>query len=224
MKNKPSQITLDFIQDIQTRGTRKVEFLWENIIIHRNVFPVDSPFSHSSMMMAKNIPNDLKTVRDVWTGTWVQAVIAAKRCAQKVIATDIDDNALKNARENITYHWLQDIIQLRKWDLFEAIETWEKFDLIISQLPFVDCNYPSKVWHFLFDTNFKLHERLLAQAKNHLNINGKMLLTTWEIGDEKRLLNLIKQYDYIICDVKEEICNDVKWKLYVLMDNAKQPS
>jgi hypothetical protein len=27
MKNKPSQITLDFIQDIQTRGTLTVEFL-----------------------------------------------------------------------------------------------------------------------------------------------------------------------------------------------------
>jgi len=48
MADKPQQITLNFIKDIITREKRKVKFLGYDIIINKNVFPVDSPFSFSS--------------------------------------------------------------------------------------------------------------------------------------------------------------------------------
>jgi len=68
MGNKPQQITLDFIKDIQTRDRRIVSFLGEKIIINKNVFPVDSPFSYSSKMVAKRIPKKVGTVLDIGTG------------------------------------------------------------------------------------------------------------------------------------------------------------
>jgi hypothetical protein len=69
MNNKPSPITLDFIDDIQTRDSRIVDFLGEKIIVNKNVFPLDSEFSYSSMMTAKNIPYNLNKVLDIGTGT-----------------------------------------------------------------------------------------------------------------------------------------------------------
>ncbi len=219
MNNKPSQITLDFIDDIQTRDSRMIDFLGEKIIVNKKVFPLDSDFSYSSLMMAKNIPHHLNNVLDIGTGTWVQAIIAAKRWTQKVLATDIDDNSLQNARENISYHWLQNIIELRKSDLWENIQSWEKFDLILAQLPFADCTYISPVSHFLFDPNFRLHDGVLARAKQHLNPKGKLFVSGWEIANDTMLLELIKKYGYRIDDIKEEILNSISWKLYILMDN-----
>lgn len=219
MQNKPSQITLDFIDDIQTRDSRMIDFLGEKIIVHKNVFPLDSAFSYSSMMTAQNIPYGLDTVLDIGTGTWVQAIIATNRWAKKVLATDIDDNSLQNAWENIAYHWLQNIIELRKSDLWNNIQSWEKFDLILAQLPFADCDYPSPVWHFLFDPDFKLHDRVLANAKKYLNSQWKLFVSAWEIANDKKLLELIKKYNYKIENIKEDIVNSISWKLYILMDN-----
>ena len=116
---KPQDITLNFIKDIQTREKRTAEFLGEKIIIHKNVFPVDSPFSFSSKITAKRIPKNAGVILDVGTGTGVQAIIAAKRGAKKVVAIDIDYNSLKNAKEKVKFHKLEKIVKVRKSDLFK---------------------------------------------------------------------------------------------------------
>lgn len=215
-KTKPQKITLDFIQDIQTRKERVANFLGHKIIIQKNVFPVDSPFSFSSKMTAKGIPKNAKNVLDIGTGTGVQAIIAAKNGAKKIVAIDIDDNCLRNAKVNVAFHKLEKIITVRKSDLFKNIKADEKFDLIISQLPFADVDYKNKVGHFLFDTNFKLHNRLLKSAKKHLTKNGKILVTSGDIANEKRLIELIKKYNYKIFSIREEKFKKLKWKLYTL--------
>jgi hypothetical protein len=114
---------------------------------------------------------------------------------------------------------LQNIIELRKSDLWDNIQYGEKFDLILAQLPFADCDYLSPVSHFLFDPKFNLHDRVLARAKQHLNPKGKLFVSGWEIANDKILLELIKKYGYKIEDIKEEIVNFISWKLYILMDN-----
>lgn len=216
VENKPAQITLDFIEDITTRGKRTAHFLGYKFIIHKNVFPVDSPFSFSSKITAKRIPKDVKSVLDVGTGTGVQAIIAAKKGAKKVLAIDIDYNSLKNARENVKFHKLEKIIEVRKSDLFKNIKRYEKFDIIISQLPFADVNYKNKVGHFLFDAGFKLHERLLKGAKKYLTEKGKILIPSGEIANEDKLLKLIKKYDYKIEKVEQEKFQGFIWKVYKL--------
>jgi release factor glutamine methyltransferase len=213
---KPQKITLNFIKDIQTREKRVADFLGIKIIIHKNVFPVDSPFSFSSKITAKRIPENAGIILDVGTGTGVQAIIAAEKGAKKVLAIDIDDNSLKNTKENVGFHKLEKIIEVRKSDLFVNIKKNEKFDLIISQLPFADVDYKAPVGHFLFDADFKLHERLLKDAKNHLTENGKIFIPSGDVANEKRLIELIHQYDYDILSVDEEIFQNLKWKLYTL--------
>jgi len=215
-ENKPKEITLNFIKDIQTREKRIANFLGYKIIIHKNVFPVDSPFSFSSTITAKRIPESAGIVLDVGTGTGVQAIISAERGAKKVIAIDIDNNSLENARENVKFHKLENVIEVRKSDLFENIKKEEKFDLIISQLPFADADYKNPVGHFLFDAGFKLHERLLKDAKKHLNKNGKVFVPSGDVANEKRLLELIGKYGYEVINVEQEKFQGLNWKLYVL--------
>lgn len=219
LKNKPQEITLNFIKDIQTRGNRVVDFMGYKIIVHKNVFPVDSPFSYSSKITAKRISKNVGTVLDIGTGTGVQAIISAKRGAKKVIAIDIDDNSLKNAEENVKLHKLKKIIEVRKSDLFDNIKETEKFDLIISQLPFADLDYKVSVGHFLFDADFKLHERLLKDGKAYLNADGKIFIPSGEVANEEKLNKLIKKYDYKILKIEEEMFQNLKWKLYILGKN-----
>lgn len=216
MKNKPQDITLNFIKDITTRPERTASFLGYPIKINKNVFPVDSPFSYSSKVTAKRIPVNAGVVLDIGTGTGVQAIVAGKRGAKKVIAIDIDDNCLENAKENIVLNKLDNVIEVRKSDLFNNIRNNEKFDLIISQLPFADVKYNSKVSHFLFDSNFKLHERLLCDAKAHLTRDGRILIPSGTVANEDKLLELIKKYNYKIIKVEEDIVYDIVWKLYTL--------
>ena len=217
---KPQDITLNFIKDIQTREKRTVEFLGEKIIVHKNVFPVDSPFSFSSKITAKRIPENAGIVLDVGTGTGVQGIVAAKRGAKKVIAIDIDDNSLENAKDNVKLHKLEKVIELRKSDLFNNIKEDEKFDLIISQLPFADVDYKAPVGHFLFDADFKLHERLLKDGRSHLNPKGKIFIPSGDVANEKRLNELIEEYNYKILKIEEEMFQNLKWKLYVLQKNG----
>lgn len=216
IEKKPAQITLDFIKDITTREKRIATFLGYKFIINKNVFPVDSPFSFSSKMTAKRMPRNPGIVLDIGTGTGVQAIISAKRGAKKVVAIDIDNNSLKNAKENVKMHKLEKIIQVRKSDLFKSIKPNEKFDIIISQLPFADVKYKTKIKHFLFDPGFKLHERLLKNAKKHLTKKGRILIPSGEIANEKKLLQLIKKYNYKIEKVEEEKFQELIWKVYFL--------
>jgi len=213
---KPHENTLKFIEDIKVGRKRIVKFLSEKIIINENVFPVDSEFSYSSKITAREISKNPGVVLDVGTGTGVQAIIAAKNGAKKVVAIDIDDDSLKNARENVKFHKLEKIIEVRKSDLFRDIKSNEKFDLIISQLPFANVEHKDEISHFLFDPDFKLHVRFLKEAKNHLTDKGIILVPTGTVGDEDRLNELIKEYEYKIKKIKEEEFNNLIWKIYVL--------
>ena len=118
METAPQSITLKFIEDIQKREKRIADFLGHQIITHKNVFPVDSPFSFSSKVTAKRIPKRAGVVLVVGSGTGVQAIISATRGAKKVVAIDIDDASLDNATENVKFHKLENSIEVRKSDLF----------------------------------------------------------------------------------------------------------
>lgn len=220
MKHKePSKITLDFIEEIQTKNKRIANFLWENFIINKSVFPIDSANSYSSIITAKNIYENCWNVLDVWTWIWVQAIIAAKKWAKKVLAIDIDDNALENTKENIFHHKLEQIIETRKSNLFENIKLGESFDLIIAQLPFADNNYNSSISHLLFDYNFKLHDNFLKNAKFFLNKNWKILIPSGDISNEEKLKKLINKYEYKIENKIEEVYNKIRRNLYKLIAN-----
>jgi len=216
MQTKSEVNPIKLISFIKDKKKRIVNFLGIKIIIHKNVFPVVSPFSFSSEITARRIPEKSGKVLDVGTGTGVQAIIASKKGAKKVLAVDIDDNSLENAKENVVFHKLEKVIEIRKSDLFSNIKKSEKFDLIISQLLFSDKKFNGEFKHLLFDEEYKLHERLLKEGKSHLNKEGVMLVVGGEIGNEKKLLQIIKKYNYFLEDTYQEEYNGLIWKIYTI--------
>ena len=100
-------------------------------------------------------------VLDLCTGSGCIAAAIAKNVKDvRVVATDICDNALKIAAENITRHKLNDKVTLLCGDLFDAIIEGldeARFDLIVSNPPYV-----SDIEYEKLDTNIKKYEPKLA--------------------------------------------------------------
>ncbi len=77
-------------------------------------------------------------VADIGTGSGNIAIALAQNLPQtKVIATDASEVVLSLAAENVELHGLQERITLRRGNLFAAFAPDERFDLIISNPPYI---------------------------------------------------------------------------------------
>jgi release factor glutamine methyltransferase len=75
-------------------------------------------------------------VLDLGTGSGVGAIAAATAGARRVIATDVDPNAVRCARANAALHGLAGRIEVREGDLFEPVAD-EQFDVVAFNPPWL---------------------------------------------------------------------------------------
>ena len=80
-------------------------------------------------------------IADVGTGSGAIAVSVAKHVPQgKLTATDISGKALEVARENAAHHRVSERITFVECDLLSGIESDRRFDLILSNPPYIGEN------------------------------------------------------------------------------------
>lgn len=211
--------TKDLIHLIQKAKSRYVDLSIFSIYnkkllyIQEGVFPFDL-ISHSSKVMSKIIPENPGNVLHLRTGTGIQPIIASYKGAKSVLAVDIDEKAINNAKINMKKLNLDNVI-VKQSDLFEnAPKT--KFDTIIAQLPFADSDYNCEYSHMLFDLDYNLHERLFEEINNYLKMNGKLLLTNGDVGNNNKLYYLLKKYGFKILETYNEIHNNLSWDAYTI--------
>lgn len=120
-------------------------------------------------------------VLDLGTGTGIQAIFAAQK-AHSILATDLGEQAVKNARFNIKWHKLQNKIQVVRGDLFEPVPKDRKFDVIINNI-----DYPfNKKTQFLWE----VHERFFRQVKNYMKPQGRIYYQSGWIENIQRIHNM----------------------------------
>ena len=73
----------------------------------------------------------LASVLDVGTGSGILAILAARRGAERVLALDIDDEALTNARENCAHNQVCDHVSL---DNSPLAQIEEQFTLVVANI------------------------------------------------------------------------------------------
>lgn len=71
-------------------------------------------------------------VIDVGTGTGVLSIAAAKLGAEKVLALDLDEVAVKSAIINVKLNKVQDVVSVKQNNLLEQVN--EKADLIVANI------------------------------------------------------------------------------------------
>lgn len=142
-----------------------------------------------AIRLAKPMP--APHILDIGTGSGAIALALAKHLqSAKLTATDLSAEALAVARQNAQALGLSDRIRFLNGNLFEPVRADERFDLIVSNPPYIG----SEEWNALSDSVAKFEpklaldgglagleviKRLLAEARIKLNPNGYLLI---EIG------------------------------------------
>jgi ribosomal protein L3 glutamine methyltransferase len=148
-------------------------------------------------------PNNITSALDLCTGSGCIAIALAYYFPEANIdAIDLSDDALAVTNINIKKHELQNQVKAIKSDLFNSIKANKKYDLIISNPPYVnkkDLEQMPKEYHHepkmaleAGDDGLDLAHRILKEAINYLNPNGILIV---EVGNSQ--YDLEKEYPNI---------------------------
>ncbi len=168
----------------ETRNSTSIEICGYSFDIFPQVFsPAISSdtawFSQKLLPIVKG-----KSLLEIGTGTGVIACLAKLGGATKVIATDINPNAVQNAMHNSRKHNLN--ISVLQGDMYTPILPKEQFDIIFWNHPF---NYTENrhdqkdnIALSVFDLEYTALKKYFYQGKNFLNFKGLLLLGTGSIA------------------------------------------
>jgi release factor glutamine methyltransferase len=145
----------------------------------------------AALEVARALAENAPRVVDLGTGSGAIAIaIAGEIPSARVVATDVSPDALAVARLNIERHGLADRVRLLEGDLYGALEPSDRFDLIVSNPPYVRradvaSLQPEIVYHEPRgaldggDDGLDIIRRVIAGAPRHLESDGALLC---EIG------------------------------------------
>ncbi|MGD0260335.1 MAG: peptide chain release factor N(5)-glutamine methyltransferase [Verrucomicrobiota bacterium] len=168
------------------------------------------------------------TVLDFGTGSGCLAITLACKCAAaEVYAVDISPEALALARRNAARHGLAERIRFLQGDGFAALPEGTRFDLIISNPPYIPsgdiASLPPEVRDY--DPHRALDggpdgldhgRRLAAESARFLKPHGRLMLEFGD-GQAERLREILQQQKWIVEAIEEDYTHQprimVAWRL-----------
>ena len=198
--------------------------------VYPNVFcpSICNSSKFTSFVLAKNASYlKGKMVLDIGSGTGVQAMVAAISGASKVVASEQNDNAFDNLKDNIKnlenkYSKYNKIIEPIKGNLFSSITEYKGlFDVIIGDMPFVNAKLDqnSPIYQCLYDNNHDLHKLLLTKSKDYIKESGRLYTSFSTLGgpeDVEFFENLIHKTDWHVLCKHTFFEDDYGWIVYEL--------
>lgn len=169
----------------------EADFMGEKFIVNENVL---IPRDETEILVEKAIEiinkMNFKKVLDIGTGSGCIACMIAKLTDSQVIGVDISTDALQIALDNSSKLELFNRAIFRKSDIFSNIRENEKFDIIISNPPYIPVKEKSQLQvEVQFEPDLALfakdekgidfYERIIEQAPDFLNDNGYLM---FELG------------------------------------------
>lgn len=188
---------------------RSIEDLPRSIAQFQTVFwEPDDTASLRKLIRTTDAVKD-KSVMEIGTGTGLISLCAAQFGARHVVATDINSNAVTCANFNKAWLNLDRRIEIRlvseeKPAAFEVIGPDERFDLIISNPPWVDQKVKTLAEYALYDPGFHLLTTLLDGLPRHLNPDGKCLLAYGSVSGIKAVKKLSADRGYTVRVIDDE--------------------
>ena len=136
-------------------------------------------------------------VWDMGTGTGAVALSLAAEGAWRVVATDVSPEALSVAADNAERHDLSGLVEFRQGSLFEPLEEGERFNIIVSNPPYIaesekgalqpevrDWEPPEAL--FAGEDGLDVIRQLVAGAPEHL-VSGGLLALECGLGQAERV-------------------------------------
>jgi release factor glutamine methyltransferase len=166
---------------------------------------------------------------EIGCGTGVIAVSAALSRYQRVLATDINPQAVRNARLNAERHGVSCSVRCLRSDLFDAIDPRERFDLIFwsSNYVMAPASYAHRSLHeaAYVDPGYRTHRRFLAEAPERLRPGGRVLLHFCTRGDTGELVRLARECDREVTAVRHRTVQEGQDQVeHLLLEVTAQPA
>lgn len=180
------------------------DFMGEKFIVNPSVL---IPRDETEILVIKAIEiinkNKFKMALDVGTGSGCIACMIAKNCDCQIIGLDISTDALNTALDNASRLNLFNRAIFRKSDVFSNVKPNEKFDLIVSNPPYIPPSEKQNIQkEVTFDPELALftsdekglefYEKITSGASKILN-EGGYLIFELGIGQAKYVKELMIQ-------------------------------
>jgi len=145
----------------------------------------------------------IERILDVGTGSGCIAIACAVHIPQAAVeAIDIDSDALEVAKKNIALYGLEKELRLIQSDLFSGLKEDDRFDIIISNPPYVPSpSMKTLPQEYLHEPHLALDggedglifvNHMLKQASKHLTPHGILII---EVGEAQQFL--IEKYPLV---------------------------
>jgi methylase of polypeptide subunit release factors len=166
---------------------------WRDIFLLSDFLPVDGDSLRPDFVMSGASPssisltrltfrNRIATALDVGTGAGIHALLAAAH-AERVVATDTNPRALNFARMNARLNAIGNV-SFRQGSFFEPV-AGEKFDLIVSNPPFIISPESSLMFQNPGMGGDAVSELMVRESPTHLNEGGcAVSLMSWQHESE----------------------------------------
>lgn len=176
------------IKKVQKYGPHKVCIAGTTYEITQNVF--NPKYYFTSRFMAEHImvrPED--AVLDMGTGSGIQAITAG-RSGSRVVAVDINPEAVQSAKKNVTANGLENTVSVIDGDLFSSLDPQDKFSVILFTPPYLEGTPKTCFDKALYDSDKKLVSRFFREAKEYLRPGGYVQMVYSSIAGTEEAVSI----------------------------------
>lgn len=194
------------------------DFMGEKFLVNKDVL---IPRDETELLVRKAIEiikeNKFKMVLDMCTGSGCIACMIAKLTNSQAMGVDISTEAIHTAFKNMEKFGLYNRAIFRKSDIYSKIREDEKFDLIVSNPPYIppkeketiqeEVSYePDLALYTTDEKGLAFYEKIIKDAPKFLN-KGGYLMFELGIGQSTSVAQLMKKAGFENIKVLKDLAN-----------------
>lgn len=194
------------------------DFMGEKFLVNKDVL---IPRDETELLVRKAIEiikeNNFKMVLDMCTGSGCIACMIAKLTNCQAMGVDISTEAIHTAFKNMEKFGLYNRAIFRKSDIYSKIREDEKFDLIVSNPPYIppkeketiqeEVSYePDLALYTTDEKGLAFYEKIIKDAPKFLN-KGGYLMFELGIGQSTSVAQLMKKAGFENIKVLKDLAN-----------------
>lgn len=194
------------------------DFMGEKFLVNKDVL---IPRDETEILVQKSVEiiseNNFKRAIDMCTGSGCIACMIAKLTDCQVVGTDISTEAIHVAFSNMERFKLFNKATFRKSDLYSKIRDEEKFDIIVSNPPYIPPQMKATIQKEVsFEPDFALYtqddkglefyKKIIEGAPKFLN-KGGYLLFELGLGQSRDVADLMNSAGFEKIQVVKDLAN-----------------